>query len=71
MKKTKMVITIIIATILISVVSFGLRGNGNKYPTLQGLNEVTIYKSSQCGCCSLYVQHMKSKGKTPVKIVDI
>lgn len=33
--------------------------------------DMTIYKSSTCGCCEIYSSYFKSKGNKNVEVVDI
>ena len=33
-----------------------------KAPAAAGLPKVTVYKTSSCGCCRLWVDHMKASG---------
>lgn len=58
----------IIAIIALLIVS-GCSKNGK---TIENAGEkVTVYKSNTCGCCSLYVDYLRGKGKMNVEVVNL
>jgi hypothetical protein len=59
MRKTP--ITIAFAAIAIAGLAYGAAAQ-QKAPAATALPKVTVYKTSSCGCCRLWVDHMKANG---------
>jgi len=66
--KNKFLISFLIIGILFTAGLGYFSLTGNSVKELQ--DEITIYKSQNCGCCSLYTNYMKSKAET-VKVVNL
>ena len=52
---------ITLAVSAVAIVALGLGVAAQQKPTAAG-PKVTVYKTSSCGCCRLWVDHMKSNG---------
>jgi hypothetical protein len=50
------------AAATIAVLSLGLGAAAQPKAAAPGPTKVTVYKTSSCGCCRLWVDHMKSNG---------
>jgi len=65
MKYINIMVIAIIALLILS----GCGKNGKT--TANAGEKVTVYKSNTCGCCSLYVDYLKGKGKMNVEVVNL
>src|SRR5687768_2815247 len=65
MRKTA---TVAIATVAIIGFAYGVAAQQKAAPAT--LPKVTVYKTSSCGCCRLWVDHMKANG-FDVQAMDI
>src|SRR6186997_1494801 len=54
--------TIAIAIIATAGLAYGVAAQQKAPAAAAGLPRVTVYKTSSCGCCRLWVDHMKSSG---------
>ena len=52
---------ITLAVSAVAIVALGLGAAAQQKPAAAG-PKVTVYKTSSCGCCRLWVDHMKSSG---------
>lgn len=62
-------LTRILVVTTISLISLGLHA-GNQPTSLDDLRPMTIYKSSTCGCCNAWVEHIES-ADIPVRVKDL
>src|SRR6185503_10979374 len=46
----------------IAIAGLGYAAAAQQASTSSALPKVTVYKTSSCGCCKLWVEHMKSNG---------
>ena len=46
----------------IAIAGLGYVATAQQASTSAALPKVTVYKTSSCGCCKLWVEHMKSNG---------
>jgi len=46
----------------IAIAGLGYAAAAQQASTASALPKVTVYKTSSCGCCKLWVEHMKSNG---------
>ena len=53
--------TIAIAAVAIAGFAYGVAAQ-QKAPAAGALPKVTVYKTSSCGCCKLWVDHLKASG---------
>jgi len=53
--------TIAIAVMVIAGLAYGVAAQ-QKAPAAAALPKVTVYKTSSCGCCRMWVDHMKASG---------
>src|SRR5687768_3281592 len=53
-----------VAVVTAAVVALGIAAAAQQQKTApsQALPKVTVYKTATCGCCRLWVDHMKSNG---------
>ena len=51
-----------VAAAALAVVSLGLGAAAQQKAAAPALPKVTVYKTSSCGCCRLWVDHMKTNG---------
>ena len=65
MKYINIMVIAIIALLILS----GCGKNGKT--TANAGDKVTVYKSNTCGCCSIYVDYLKGKGKMNVEVVNL
>ena len=56
--------TISLALVSMAVVAIGAVGVAQQAATAPALPKVTVYKTSTCGCCKLWIEHMKTNGFT-------
>ena len=54
--------TIAIAVITAAGLAYGVAAQQKAPATAAALPKVTVYKTSSCGCCRLWVDHMKKSG---------
>ncbi len=67
MKKIFLLFILLLGVLLVTGCNSSADGNA-----IKNLDEkVTIYKSQSCGCCSLYSNYLKSKGKLNLDIVNL
>jgi hypothetical protein len=59
MRKTPL--TIALAAMALAGLAYGAAAQ-QKTPAAGALPKVTVYKTSTCGCCRLWVDHMKANG---------
>jgi hypothetical protein len=59
MRKTP--VTFVVAAIAVAGLAYGAAAQ-QKTPAATALPKVTVYKTSTCGCCRLWVDHMKTNG---------
>lgn len=62
---------IIAATVILvmMVLPGGITGNSVK-DNLVSAQEITIYKSTSCGCCGIYANYFQRKGSSDLEIVN-
>ena len=60
MRKTP--ITIAIAAMALAGLAYGAAAQQKAAPAAPATPKVTVYKTSSCGCCRLWVDHMKTNG---------
>jgi hypothetical protein len=53
-------VTVAIAAIALAGVSLGVAAQ--QKPAATAAQKVTVYKTSSCGCCKLWVDHLKANG---------
>jgi hypothetical protein len=51
-----------VAAATLAVLALGLGATAQQKAAAPGATKVTVYKTSSCGCCRLWVDHMKSNG---------
>jgi len=68
MKKLGLIIGVV-AILLIGIWLIGGNKKATGFDTFN-IDDVTVYKSSTCGCCGLYVGYLNSKIKVKVNVVD-
>ena len=51
-----------IAMVTIAMAGLGLGVAAQQKPTATPAQKVTVYKTSSCGCCKLWVDHLKASG---------
>ena len=51
-----------LAVSAVAVVALGLGAAAQQKAASPALPKVTVYKTSSCGCCKLWVDHMKANG---------
>jgi len=51
-----------LSIVALSVAGLGLTVAAQQKPAAAALPKVTVYKTSSCGCCKLWVDHMKANG---------
>lgn len=51
-----------LAMAAIALAGFGLAAAAQQKPASAPAQKVTVYKTSSCGCCRLWVDHMKASG---------
>ena len=66
----RMTATVAIAAMAITGFAYGVAAQQKAAPAAAALPKVTVYKTSSCGCCRLWVDHMKSNG-FDVQAMDI
>lgn len=59
-----------LAIVAIAMAGFGLAAAGQQKPAATPAEKVTVYKTSSCGCCRLWVDHMKANG-FDVQAIDV
>jgi hypothetical protein len=62
--------TIAIAAVAITGFAYSVAAQQKAAPAAAALPKVTVYKTSSCGCCRLWVDHMKANG-FDVQAMDI
>jgi len=60
MRKTR--ITMAIAAIAVAGFAYGVAAQQKAAAPASALPKVTVYKTSSCGCCRLWVDHLKTNG---------
>ena len=58
----RMTATVAIAAMAITGFAYGVAAQQKAAPAAAALPKVTVYKTSSCGCCRLWVDHMKASG---------
>ena len=58
------------AALLLSAAGTGFAATPNTSPVERELPLVTVHKSPYCGCCKLWVDHMRAEG-FEVKVVEV
>lgn len=53
---------VILAMVTIAVGGLGLHVAAQQKPTAATAQKITVYKTSSCGCCRLWVDHLKASG---------
>ena len=66
----RMTATVAIAAMAITGFAYGVAAQPKTAPAAAALPKVTVYKTSSCGCCRLWVDHMKASG-FDVQAMDI
>jgi len=51
-----------LSIVALSVAGLGLTAAAQQKPAAAAAPKVTVYKTSSCGCCRLWVDHMKANG---------
>ena len=51
-----------LSIVALSMAGFGLGVAAQQKPAAVAAQKVTVYKTSSCGCCKLWVDHMKASG---------
>lgn len=51
-----------IAMVAVAMATLGLGVAAQQKPAAAPVQKVTVYKTSSCGCCHLWVEHMKANG---------
>ena len=51
-----------LSIVALSVAGLGLTVAAQQKPAATAAPKVTVYKTSSCGCCKLWVDHMKANG---------
>lgn len=51
-----------LAMAAIALAGFGLAAAAQQKPASAPAQKITVYKTSSCGCCRLWVDHMKASG---------
>lgn len=70
--KGKIYFWLIGIALVIGALAIIFSGKGNSYETIDNFDgEITIYKSSDCGCCGVYGGYFKREGNSNTKIVDL
>jgi len=67
-KKPTFFLLLLLLTIMLIISGCNSNANGNTISNLDG--GITLYKSDSCGCCGLYLNYLKSKSKTDVKVIN-
>ena len=50
------------AAVAIAMAGFGIGAAAQQKPAATAAQKVTVYKTSSCGCCRLWVDHLKANG---------
>jgi hypothetical protein len=53
---------ITVAMVAVAITGLGLGVAAQQKPAAAAAQKVTVYKTSSCGCCKLWVDHMKASG---------
>jgi hypothetical protein len=62
----------IVGIVLVIGAFFIFSGTGKSYEAVENFDgEVTIYKSSSCGCCGIYGNYFQRKGNDDVEIINL
>ncbi len=68
---TKITLTIV-ALLLITWIFFVAKPESTGYVTLNSYKEeITYYRSGNCGCCSVHSDYLTSKGKLNIKNINV
>jgi hypothetical protein len=51
-----------LAAVAIAMAGFGIGAAAQQKPAATAAQKVTVYKTSSCGCCRLWVDHLKASG---------
>lgn len=51
-----------VAIVAVAVAGFGIAASAQQKPAAAATQKVTVYKTSSCGCCRLWVDHLKANG---------
>lgn len=70
--KGKTYLWIFAIVIVLGGVIFALSGNVKSYEVVETFDgEITVYKSSSCGCCGVYGGYFKREGNSDAEILDM
>jgi hypothetical protein len=53
---------ITVGVVAIAITAFGLGVAAQQKPAATAAQKITVYKTSSCGCCKLWVDHLKASG---------
>ncbi len=66
----KIIVFSIIGIILVIAGIVFFSGNTSSFENIALEDEITVYKSSSCGCCGVYVNYFQRKGNSNANFVD-
>jgi hypothetical protein len=53
---------VVVALVTLAVAALGLGVAAQQKPAAAAAQKVTVYKTASCGCCRLWVDHLKASG---------
>ncbi|MEO7134360.1 MAG: DUF411 domain-containing protein [Vicinamibacterales bacterium] len=53
---------VIVAMVTIAIAGLGLGVAAQQKPAAAAAQKITVYKTASCGCCRLWVDHLKASG---------
>ena len=53
---------LVVALVTIAITGLGLGAAAQQKPAAAAAQKITVYKTSSCGCCRLWVDHLKASG---------